>query len=142
DGPHRRADSRRGSRLLGAPGGALRGLPRITRHCQFDHSGTDEIGIALLGMHLVLMLAGFSFCVAGPRGMRSTGVTGIVVVLMHAGLLVPLVIFALGVLTPVASDPTTLTDIAVPHFVFSVSSSVNNLNALTDLPWMIDRGDF
>jgi len=100
------------------------------------------LAITCLGLRVLFLIAGFICCLFGPPGMRSTSASGIVLTLLHAGLFIPLALFAVAMLWVVYRDPAAVTDSGVTRVVFAVSSAMNNLNSLTDYPWMFYRGDF
>jgi hypothetical protein len=95
-----------------------------------------------LGGHGLFLLAGYFCCAFGPKGMRGTAIIGIVVTVLHAALIIPLAFFGVLISAQHLGTAANPNEGAIPHAVFCLSSSVNNLTAFTDFPWMILLQDF
>jgi hypothetical protein len=89
---------------------------------------------ATLGLHWLLTVAGFACCIAGPRPMRPMAAAGVVIMVLHMAVFVPL-FMALAAL--VSLEETGLAGTgprgAVSHTLL-LSNIFNNLTTLTDLP--------
>jgi hypothetical protein len=100
------------------------------------------LAILGLGLRSLFFIAGYIGCLFGPKGMRSTAAIGIVVTMIHGALIIPLAIYGLGLMARLYGDGTNVPDLAITRIVFVISSTMNNLNAFTDFPFMFLRGDF
>ncbi len=100
--------------------------------------------LALLGLALrsLFFIAGYIGCLFGPKGMRSTAVMGIIITMLHAALIIPLAIYGFALLASTYGGGNMPSDTEVSRVVFIISSMMNNLNSLTDFPFMFLRGDF
>lgn len=89
---------------------------------------------AVLGLHWLLTVIGFGFCAAGPRAMRPMAASGLVVMLIHAGVFIPiLTITAAAVSLDDVGFGGTGPRGALSHTLL-LSNIFNNLTTLTDLP--------
>lgn len=93
------------------------------------------LALICFGAHGFFLLIGYSFCCAGPKGMRGTSGIGIGITLFHALVVIPIALFGIGKASSGLNDVASDADIV--HLVFLASSSLNNLNVLTDLPLLL-----
>lgn len=92
------------------------------------------LAYGLMALHWLLTLAGFGYCCAGPRRVRGTAVTGLVVTAAHAMFNVfALFVVLPGVSVAVMSDHSEGFGGFITHNLL-VADSICNLVTLTDLP--------
>lgn len=100
-----------------------------------------HLALIAYALHAVCLLAGYTICIFGPKGIASISVVGIIATLAHAALLIPLMLYSLTFITKLADDDVGVTDWGITRIVFFLNSTINNLSALTDYPWMLVRGE-
>lgn len=86
------------------------------------------------GIHALLTMMGFGFCIGGPKNMRATAISGLVVMLVHAALFFPL---AMPLANRVSLQELGLAGQGGRNAVgqgMMLSSIFNNLVTVTDLP--------
>lgn len=102
------------------------------------------LGLAavLLGLHWLLTVGGFGFSIAGPKPMRPMAIAGVLVMILHAGIFVPL---AMTLAYLISLDELGLSGQGVREPLASallLSNLFNNLATVTDLPiYLLAGGD-
>lgn len=89
---------------------------------------------AFTGIHTLLTMIGFGFCIGGPKNMRSMAIAGLVIILLHGALYFPL---AMPLASRVSLDELGLAGEGGRNAVgqaMLLSSIFNNLVTVTDLP--------
>jgi LSD1 subclass zinc finger protein len=96
---------------------------------------------AILAVHWLLTVTGFGFCIAGPRPMRPMAVAGVILMVIHAGVFVPL-FSVMAVLVSLDEVGLSGTGLRGPiSSALLLSNIFNNLTTVTDLPiYLLSEG--
>jgi hypothetical protein len=88
----------------------------------------------MLGAHWLLTVAGFGFCAAGPKPMRPMAIAGVIIMVIHMGVFIPLFMI-LAALVSLEEVGLSGTGVRGPiSSALLLSNIFNNLTTLTDLP--------
>jgi hypothetical protein len=92
------------------------------------------LSAALVALHWLLTVMGFGFCAGGPKAMRPMAISGLVVMVIHAGVFVPLAmtlaaLFSLEEVGLSGQGPR-----GSLGGTLILSNLLNNLTTVTDLP--------
>lgn len=89
---------------------------------------------AFLGLHWLMTVAGFGFCIAGPKPMRPMAAAGVIIMVIHMGVFIPLFMALAALVSLDETGGAGSSTRGVLSNALLLSNLFNNLTTLTDLP--------